>query len=120
MNQQMTCKKPTIKATSRAYVHLFEYFSIPAAWLGFVERNSIEHFDFGMHRNGDCAVRVIDPATGQLAVLGLEIPNEIKYHTSVATARSFWSESFLGETQRRNRILEVGYTDPSKDEVSSM
>jgi hypothetical protein len=118
MNQQVAFKKPTIKTTSRASVHLFGYFSTPTSWLAFLERYKVERFDFGMHRNGDCAVRVIDPTSGQLAVLGLEIPNEIKYHTYVATARSFWPESFLSETQRRNRILEVGYVEPSKDEVS--
>jgi hypothetical protein len=117
MNRQAEFKKPTIKATSRAYVHLFQYFSPLAAWLAFLERYRVEQFDFGMHRNGDCAVRVIDPTTGQLAVLGLEIPNEIKYHTYVATARSFWTESFLSDTQRRNRILEVGNAAPLKDEV---
>jgi len=119
MNGQVGFKKPTIKATSRAYVHLFQYFSTPAAWLAFIERYRVEPFDFGMHRHGDCAVRVIDPMTGQLAVLGIEIPNEIKYHTYVATARSFWTESFLSDTQRRNRIWEVGHAAPSKDEVCS-
>lgn len=118
MNQQVAFKRPTIKATSRAHVHLFEYFSTPTAWLAFLERYRVERFDFGMHRNGDCAVRVIDPATGQLAVLGLELPNEIKYHTYAATAQSFWSESFLSKTERRNRILEVGHAGLSRDEVS--
>ncbi|GAA5013100.1 hypothetical protein GCM10025794_01350 [Massilia kyonggiensis] len=119
MNRQVAFKKPTIKATSRAYVHLFQYFSTPATWLAFLERYKVEQFDFGMHKYGDCAVRVIDPETGQLAALGLEIPNEINYHTYVATARSFWTESFLSDTQRRNRIWEVGCAAPSKDEVIS-
>lgn len=117
MNRQATFKKPTIKATSRAYVRLFGYFSSSESWLAFLERYKVEPFDSGMHRHGDCAVRVVDPTTGQLAVLGLEIPSEIKYHTYVATARSFWQECFLSDRQLRHRTLEEGNAQPSKDEV---
>jgi hypothetical protein len=70
-----------------------------------------------MQRHGDCAVRVLDSMTGDLAALGLEILNEIKYHTYVATGRSFWQERFLSETQRRDRTLEIGNPLPLKDEV---
>ena len=119
MRQNDAFRKPTIKATSRAYVRLFEYFSSSEAWLAFLGRYRVESFEFGMHRHGDCAVRVVDPATGQLATLGLEIPNEIKYHTYMATARSFWQECFLSDTQLRSRTLEVGYAQLLKDEVLS-
>lgn len=119
MSRQGAFKKPTIKDTSRAYVRLFEYFTSPEAWLAFVDRYRIESFSFGMQRHGDCAVRVVDPATGHLATLGLSVPSEIKYHTYVATARSFWQECFLSDTQRRERTFEVGYAQPSKDEVST-
>jgi hypothetical protein len=98
MHRPGTFKKPTIKATSRAYVHLFGYFSSHDAWLAFLERYRVEPFEFGMQRHGDCAVRVVDPTTGRLAALGLEIPSEIKYHTHVATGRSFWQERFLSDT----------------------
>jgi len=59
MKRQVPFKKPTIKATSRAYVHLFEYFPSSTAWLAFRTRYRVEHFSFGVQRNGDCAVRVI-------------------------------------------------------------
>lgn len=117
MDRQAVFKKPTIKTTSRAYVRLFKYFSSLDAWRAFSEQYKVEPFPFGMHRRGDCAVRVVDTTTGQLATLGLEIPSEIKYHTDVATARSFWHECFLSDKQRRNRILEEGIATPSKDEV---
>ena len=117
MRRQAAFKKPTIKATSRAYVRLYGYFSTSEAWLAFIERYKVEPFNFGLHRHGDCAVRVVDPTTGQLAALGLEIPNEIKYHTYVATARNFWQECFLSDTQRRHRTLEEGFPQPSRDEV---
>ncbi len=110
-------KRPTIKATSRAYVRLFECFRTPEEWLSFLSRFRVEHPASGMQRNGDCAVRVIDPSTGEVATLGLEIPNEIKYHTYIATARSFWTESFTSATQRRRRVWEIGYSQPSTDEV---
>jgi hypothetical protein len=110
-------KRPTIKATSRAYVRLFECFRTPEEWLSFLSRFRVEHPASGMQRNGDCAVRVIDLSTGDLATLGLEIPNEIKYHTYIATARSFWTESFTSATQRRRRVWEIGYSQPSTDEV---
>lgn len=112
-------KKPTIKETSRAYVRLFEYFKAPEQWLSFLKGYRVEHPPFGMRRNGDCAVRVIDPNTGELAILGLEIPNEIQYHTYVATARSFWNEHFTSETQRRHRTTEIGCSSPSRDELVS-
>lgn len=97
MHRQSAFKKPTIKATGRAYVRLFGYFTSSEAWLAFLERYRVEPFDFGMQRHGDCAVRVIDPTTGQLAALGLEIPNEIKYHTYMATARSFFIDRTNGK-----------------------
>lgn len=118
MHRQDAFKKPTIKTTSRAYVRLFGYFTSPEAWLAFLDRYRVEPFDFGMQRHGDCAVRVVDPTTGHLATLGLEIPNEIKYHTYIGTAQSFWQERFFSDTQQRYRTFEVGYAQPSKDEVS--
>jgi len=117
MSSHVAFKKPTIKGTSRAYVRLFDYFGTADKWLDFLARYRIENVPFGMRRHGDCAVRVVDLATGQLAKLGLEIPNEIKYHTYVATARSFWLENFTSDTERRDRAIEVGYPHPSKDEV---
>ncbi|MCY0852536.1 hypothetical protein [Cupriavidus sp. D39] len=110
-------KKPTIKDNGRAYVRLFGYFATQDEWLRFLTRYVVKHVPFGMERNGDCAVRVIDPTTGELATLGLELPNEIKHHTYVATARSFWNENFANDTQRRSRTVEVGFDQPSKDEV---
>ena len=117
MNHQGTFKKPTIKETSRAYVRLFDYFATAEKWLNFLHRYRVERVPFGIQRAGDCAVRVIDLESGAVAVLGLEVPNEIKYHTYTAMGRSFWTEEFLNATHRRNRIIEVGNTQVSKDEV---
>lgn len=82
-------KRPTIKETNRAYVHLFEYFTSPDKWLEFLKQYNVECVDFGNRRNGDCAVRVVHPKSNELAILGLDIPNHITYHTYVSTARSF-------------------------------
>lgn len=117
MDQKGTFKKPTIKATSRAYVRLYEYFTTPDRWLEFIRTYHVEPFNYGMRRDGDCAVRVIDPATREMAVLGLEIPNEIKYHNNVAMGRSFWNENFTSATHRRHRQIESGYAQAFKDEV---
>ncbi|WP_208458875.1 hypothetical protein, partial [Burkholderia gladioli] len=54
---------------------------------------------------------VIDPATGDLADLGLDIPNQITYHT-FAAERSFWNERYASATLRRHRTIEVGYDSP--------
>lgn len=117
-NCQATFKKPTIKGTSRAYVRLFSYFQTPEKWLEFLEQFRIEYVAFGMQRAGDCAVRVIEPSNGKVADLGLDVPNEIKYHTYVATARSFWIEEFSSSTYRRHRMTEVG-ARPHTDDISS-
>jgi len=111
-------KKPTIKATSRAYVRLFEYFKTPDRWLPFLDGHKVVHVPFGMHRNGDCALQVVDLSTGRLAILGLDVPNEIQFHTYVATGRSFWNERFTSDTHRRHRTTEIGCASPSKDEVA--
>jgi hypothetical protein len=117
VSHQGTFKEPTIKGTSRAYVRLFEYFETPEKWLEFLQRYRVERVPFGMQLAGDCAVRVIDPATSEVAVIGLEVPNEIKYHTYIATGRSFWTEEFASATHRRRRVIEVGYAQALKDEV---
>lgn len=117
MSDQGTFKKPTIKGTSRTYVRLFDYFAAAEKWLEFLQRYRVERVPFGMERAGDCAVRVTDLATGEVAVLGLEVPNEIKYHTHTATGRSFWTEEFASATHRRQRIIEVGSAQVSKDDV---
>ncbi|WP_186117748.1 hypothetical protein [Burkholderia gladioli] len=109
-------RKPTIKDNGRAYVRLFEHFETPEHWIEFLSRYTVQHMPFGMHRNGDCAVRVIDPATGNLAILGLNIPNRITYHT-FAAERSFWNEEYASATHRRHLTIEVGFTSPSRDEV---
>lgn len=109
-------KKPTIKANGRAYVRLFGYFSSPADWRAFLAQYRVEQVGFGLQRNGDCSVRVVDPSTGDDATLGLDIPNYITYHTHTATSRSFWNEHFLSNTKRRHRTYEVGYANASKDE----
>lgn len=116
MDRMRGFKKPTIKDHGRAYVRLFQRFETPESWLQFLDRYTIEHRPFGVRRNGDCAVCVLDPATGNLADLGLEIPNEITYHT-FAAERSFWNERYASATHRRHRVLEVGRDLPSKDEV---
>jgi hypothetical protein len=117
MNNSVTFKKPTIKATSRAYVRLFGYFSTPEKWLAFIDRYRIEFVEFGMHRNGDCSVRVIDSTNEKIATLGLDVPNEIKYHTYTPTGRSFWTENLFSPTHRRHRVIEIGLLQASKDEV---
>ncbi|WP_186170297.1 hypothetical protein [Burkholderia gladioli] len=116
MNGKHGFKKPTIKDNGRAYVRLFQCFETPESWLDFLNRYTIQHQPFGVRRNGDCAVCVIDPATGDLAVLGLDIPNQITYHT-FAAERSFWNERYASAMHRRHRTIEVGYDSPSKDEV---
>lgn len=118
MDHLRAFKRPTIKETSRAYVRLYGYFKTPEKWLAFLERYRVEYINFGMRRNGDCAVRVIDPATQEIAVLGLDLPNEIKYHTYTdKTDRSVWNEEFASATHRRRRQFEVGSDQASKDEV---
>lgn len=118
MEKKRAFKRPTIKETNRAYVRLYEYFNTPEKWLAFLERYRVEIIDFGMRRHGDCAIRVIDPETQEVAVLGLELPNTVKYHTYVATSRSFWNEEFASATHRRIRTIEVGDAQASKDEVA--
>ncbi len=118
LSQQVIFKKPTIKRTNRSYVRLFEYFATAEKWTEFLQKYRVELVPFGMHRNGDCAIRVIDRATNQLAVLGLDVPNEIKYHSYIATARSFWTEEFENATHRLHRIIEIGYQSAPKDEVT--
>jgi hypothetical protein len=108
MHRQDSFKKPTIKATNRSYVRLFGNFTSPEAWLEFLDPYRIEPFDFGMQWHGGCAVRVVAPTTGHLATLGLEIPNAIKYHTYVATARSFWQECFLSNSSGGIGLLKSG------------
>lgn len=83
----------------------------------FLQLYRVETVPFGMQRAGDCAVRVTDLATGEIAVFGLEAPNEIRHHTYTATGRSFRTEEFASATQRRHSIIEVGYSLTSKDEV---
>jgi hypothetical protein len=109
MNSPDKFKKPTIKDTSRAYVRLFGHFRTPQEWLEFLQFNRVEYMPFGMQREGDCAVRVIDLATNDLAVLGLEVPNVVKYHNNVPFGRSFWTEEFLSPTHRRHRVMEIGH-----------
>lgn len=115
MNSPDRFRKPTIKGNSRAYVRLFGYFVTPQKWLQFLQLNRVEYIPFGMQRAGDCAVRVIDLATNDLAVLGMEIPNVVKYHNNVAIGRSFWTEEFLSPTHRRHRLTEIGHTQASED-----
>jgi hypothetical protein len=117
VGHQGSFKKPTIKDTNRAYVRLFEFFSSPHEWLEFLQRHHVEYVAFGMQRNGDCAIRVMDSSTGQPALLGLKVPNKIKYHSYVAAARSFWTEDFSDGTHRRHRIIEVGNATPLEDSV---
>ena len=116
MNGLRGFKKPTIKDNGRAYVRLFQCFDTPECWLDFLSRYTVQHQPFGVRRNGDCSVCVIDPATGDLANLGLEIPNQITYHT-FAGDRSFWNERYASATHRRHRAIEVRSDRPSKDEI---
>jgi len=94
MNNKRGFRKPTIKGTSRAYVRLFGYLETPESWLLFLDRYTILNLPFGVRRNGDCAVNVVGPATGNSAILGLEIPNEITY-TRVSHAPRYRKERFL-------------------------
>lgn len=111
-------KKPTIKGTNRAYVRLFEYFRTPTEWQAFVGHYDVRPMSHGQQRYGDCAVRVFDRSTGGLAVLGLEIPNEITYHTFMGSSpRSFWNERFTSDTHQRHRTFEIPYNEPSSDEL---
>lgn len=111
-------KKPTIKGTSRAYVRLFGYFLTPQKWLEFLQVNRVDYMPFGMQRDGDCAVRVVDRATNDLAVLGIEVPNVVKYCNNVAFGRSFWTEEFLSPTHRRHRVMEIGYPQALEDKIT--
>lgn len=110
-------KKPTIKDNGRAYVRLFQCFKTTESWLDFLNRYTIRHLPFGVRRNGDCAVCVYDPTTGDLAELGLEIPNEIIYRKLVAEGSFVWTESYASATHRRYRAIEVGCDMPLRDEV---
>jgi hypothetical protein len=65
-----------------------------------------------------CSVRVIDLATNDLAVLGLEVPNVVNYHNNVPFGRSFWTEDFLSPTHRRHRVIEIEYAQVSEDKVT--
>ena len=118
MSSPDSFKKPTIKGTSRAYVRLFGYFATPQKWLEFLRANRIDYMPFGMQREGDCAVRVIDRATNDLAVFGLEVPNVVKYHNNTAFGRSFWTEEFLSPTHQRRSVTEIGYPQASEDKTS--
>lgn len=116
MNSTRRFKKPTIKDKGRAYVRLFQYFETPESWLKFLDQYAIETQTFGSRWDADCEVRVIDRSTGDLAALGLQVPNHIKYHT-FAAERSFWNEWYSSGTEKRHRVIEVGYDRPSKDET---
>ncbi|WP_186214941.1 hypothetical protein [Burkholderia gladioli] len=116
MDSTRGLKKPTIKDKGRAYVRLFEFFETPESWLGFLDQYAVETTSFGSRWDADCTVRVIDRATGDLAALGLHIPNHIHYHT-FSGERSFWNEWYLSATEKRHRVLEIGDDRPSKDET---
>ncbi|SAK98465.1 hypothetical protein AWB80_07527 [Caballeronia pedi] len=109
-------KKPTIKENGRAYVRLFQCFPNTESWLNFLANHSIKSETYGSRYDADCEIRVINRATGDLAVLGLEIPNRIRYHT-FGGDRSFWNEWYLSATHTRHRTTELGYNSPSKDET---
>lgn len=110
-------RRPTIKANGRAYTRLFtEYLKTPDAWTAFMARYRIESIPHGLAKNGDCAIQVIDLATGQLATLGLNMPSVIKYHNIVEPSRQFWNETFLSPTEQRSRTIEVG-RGVAKDDV---
>jgi hypothetical protein len=59
---------------------------------------------------------VIDRSMGDFAALGLQVPSHIKYHT-FAAERSFWNEWYSRATEKRHRVVEVGYDRPSKEET---
>lgn len=120
MSNSVVFKKPTIKATSRAYVRLFGYFTSSEKWLDFLAHHRIEYVPFGIQRNGDCSVRVINTTTGAIAILGLDVPNEIKYHSHIATGRSFWTEDFLSASHKRHKVSEVGFSKASDDVVTPL
>lgn len=103
-----TFRKPTIKADGRACVRLYSYFNTPEKWIAFLERHHVERIPFGMARNGDCAIRVVDRASGILAALGPDIPCVIKYHVNIHPDRQFWTEEFATSTEVRSRVTEVG------------
>ena len=110
-------RRPTIKANGRAYTRLFtEYLKAPDTWTAFIARYRIESIPHGLAKNGDCAIQVIDPATGQLAVLGLNVPCVIKFHDIVEPSRQFWNEFFLSADEQRSRTIEVGL-GVAKDDV---
>ena len=109
-------KRPTIKGNGRAYVRLFQFFETPESWLKFLGQYAVETQSFGSRWDADCTVRVFDRETGDLAVLGLQVPNHIHYHT-FAAERSFWNEWYLSSTEKRHRVIEVGYDQPTKDET---
>jgi hypothetical protein len=117
MNSTRGFKKPTIKDKGRAYVRLFQFFETTESWLRFLEQYVVETKSVGSRWDADCTVRVIDRTTGDLAVLGLHVPNHIHYHT-FGGERSFWNEWYLSATEKRHRVFEVGCDRPSKDEIT--
>lgn len=119
MEKKASFKKPTIKGYGRAFVRLYCYFGSAESWQQFLESYRVQHVPFGMVRNGDCAVQVVSRATGEVVALGLEIPHQIRYHTNVATVRSFWTEEFMDANHKRIRIIEVGSAIPLKDDLAA-
>lgn len=117
-NSSSSFKRPTIKEFGRAYVRLFNYFETPESWLSFLASHTIIQESEGVRRNGDCMIRVVDLACGELAMLGASIPNTIRYITYPAEGRAFWVEHFLDAHQARKRTWEVGQPSPSSDLIT--
>lgn len=94
-------KKPTIKEFNRAYVRLYDFVKKHGDWEAFKARYRVEIIEFGMRKNGDCGVQVLD-ADGTLATLGNSIPNKITYRYFVEPPRTTWMEYFKeGDITRR-------------------
>lgn len=86
-------KKPTIKATNRAYVRLYERVVAQGSWEDFLAEYTVQMLEYGMRRSGGCAVEVRNRA-GEPADLGPYIPNRITYNTFIAPDRTTWQEHF--------------------------
>lgn len=86
-------KPPSIKETNRAYVRLYKHVIQHRDWEKFKIEYEVQIIQYGMRRNGDCAVHVLD-RTGELATLGSTIPNKITYSNFIEPARETWQEFY--------------------------
>lgn len=93
-------KAPTIKDTNRAYVRLYKHVIAHRDWEEFKNTYKVQIIQFGMRKNGDCGVHVLD-SNGEPATLGSTIPNKITYCNFIEPARETWQEFYKdGDTTK--------------------